>query len=100
VVCRARGTSTRRCSWHGPSDESLHRQVIDTKYDSSLPHLNGYLMTTRVISSWLWFAASVTLLCCLPPLLMSSPAATVRSAPLVVLLYVAGAYTRPLFSSM
>jgi hypothetical protein len=57
-------------------------------------------MTTRVISSWLWFAASVTLLCCLPPLLMSSPAATVRSAPLVVLLYVAGAYTRPLFSSM
>ena len=31
------------------------------------------------------------LLCCLPPLLMTSPAATVRSAPLVMLVYLAGA---------
>ena len=37
--------------------------------------------------------ASVALLCCLPPLLMSSPAATVRSAPLVVLVYLAGVFS-------
>ena len=37
------------------------------------------------------FVALVGLLCCLPPLLMTSPAATVRSAPLVVLVYLGGA---------